>query len=86
VLKTFEADPTVGRSAERIRLLQADKLLDVLASNYRPPKAVERYVGKVAMGEHELLMALGDGTQHIKAKLVRFGRSSQNRHADRTAA
>jgi len=77
VLKTFEADLIVGRSAEGIRLLQADKLLDELAANYRPPKVVDRYVGKVALNESELIQALG----RSEARLVLTGAASAARYS-----
>jgi hypothetical protein len=81
VLKTLEADLIVGRSSAEIRLLQADKLLDELAENYRPPKAVERFVGNVALGERELAPALKKGAQRIGARLVFTGAASAPRYS-----
>ena len=76
VLKTLEADLIVERTPGQIKLLQADKLLDQLAANYRQPKVAERYVGRVAMSERELPSALTAAAAQIGAKFVLSGTAS----------
>lgn len=76
VLKSLEADLIVERTPGKIKLLQADKLLDQLAANYRQPKVAERYVGRVAMSERELPSALTAAAAQIGAKFVLSGTAS----------
>jgi hypothetical protein len=76
VLKTLEADLIVSRSKEGIKLLQASKLLDQLAANYRPPKVVERYVGKVQIADGELSKRLAEGARQIGSRLEITGAAS----------
>ena len=47
MLKTLEADLIVQRREDQIKLIQPEKLLEQLAENYRPPKVIERFVGKM---------------------------------------
>lgn len=81
VLKTLEADLLVSRSEKGIRLLQADKLLDQLAVNYRPPKILERFVGKVALSEGELPRALANAARRIGSRFVMTGAASADRYS-----
>jgi hypothetical protein len=81
VLKTFEADLIIERSRDKTKLLQADKLLDQLVANYRPPKVTERYVGKVALGERELPLALTEAASRLGAKFTLAGTTSAGRYS-----
>jgi hypothetical protein len=51
-------------------------LLDHLAANYRPPKIVERYVGKVEIAEGELSKRLAEGALRIGSRLQITGAAS----------
>jgi hypothetical protein len=55
--------------------------LDELASNYRSPKTVERYVGKIAISELELAKALADAARRIGSRLVMTGAASAPNYA-----
>jgi hypothetical protein len=83
VLKTLEADLIVGRSQEQgIQLLQADKLLDELAANYRAPKVIERRIGKLTISsERELPQAVMEGARRIGANLILTGAASASRYS-----
>jgi hypothetical protein len=81
VLKTLQADLIVGRTSDQITLLQAGKLLDQLATNYRPPKVVERWVGKVTVGERELPKALADAARRVGSRLLLTGAASAPRYS-----
>lgn len=81
VLKTLQADLIVGRSSDQITLLQAGKLLDQLAANYRPPKVVERWVGKVTVGERELPKALATAARRVGSRLLLTGSASATRYS-----
>jgi len=81
VLKTLQADLIVGRSSDQITLLQAGKLLDQLATNYRPPKVVERWVGKVTVAERELPKALAEAARRIGSRLLLTGAASASRYS-----
>ena len=81
VLKTLQADLIVGRSPEGIRLIQGDKLLDLLAANYRPPVVTERYIGKVALDENALPQALAEAANRVGGSLMLTGAASTSRYA-----
>lgn len=81
VLRTLEADLIVARTFGGIRLIQPDKLLQELADNYRPPKAAERYVGKVALPERDLPVAMAEASRQIGARFVLTGAASAARYA-----
>ncbi len=76
VLKTLEADLIVERSSNGIGLIQAEKLLDQLAANYRSPRLLERWVGKVEIGESELSKSLADGARSIDSRFIITGAAS----------
>jgi hypothetical protein len=81
VLKTLEADLIVDRSEGQIRLLQADKLLEQLAVNYRPPKVIERYVGKVDISERKLPKTLAEAAHRLGSRLVLTGAASATQYS-----
>lgn len=81
VLKTLEEDLVIDRTQGQIRLIQADKLLDALAENYRAPKIVERLVVKLATGERELPGVLAGGARRIGERLQITGASSASRYS-----
>ncbi|MGA2230384.1 MAG: hypothetical protein ABSH22_05750 [Tepidisphaeraceae bacterium] len=81
VVKTLEADLIVDRSEGQIRLLQADKLLEQLGTNYCPPKISERSVGKVDIAEGELPKTLAEAARRIGARFVLTGAASAPRYS-----
>jgi hypothetical protein len=81
VLKTLEADLIVERSEGQIKLIQPEKLLEQLAENYRPPKAIERFVGKIAVEERELPRRLTDAAIRFGAELLITGSASAARYS-----
>jgi hypothetical protein len=81
VLKALENDLIVSRDKGSIGLLQGDKLLDLLAANYRPPRVRERVVGRIEMGERELQKALVSAARKNTSKLVMAGAASASQYA-----
>jgi hypothetical protein len=81
VTKALEGDLIVSREQGSIRLLQPDKLLEALATNYRAPKVKERFVGKVALDESQLQQALAQAARKIGAKFVLTGAASATKYA-----
>ncbi len=81
VLKTLEADLIIERSKNQIKLIQPEKLLEALAENYRPPKIVERFVGKLAAAERDLPKILSEAAKRIGAEIVITGSASAARYS-----
>lgn len=81
VIKVLEGDLIVSREQGAIRLLQPDKLLDALSTNYRKPTIKERFVGKVPLGVPELQQALAQAAQRIGSKFVLTGTGSVAKYA-----
>ena len=81
VLKTLRADLIVGRTSDKITLLQPDKLLDQLAANYRPPKVAGRWVGKVIADETELPKKLADAARRVGSRVMATGAASAARYS-----
>lgn len=85
VCKTLAEDLIIerqrlGRSTQ-LRLLQADKLLDALASNYRSPEVRGRFVGKTDLTDGELTDKLLAWQDKTRETIVRTGSSSTDRYA-----
>jgi hypothetical protein len=81
VLKTLEADLIVERSKDKIELIQPEKLLEQLAANYRPPKVIERFVGKIDAVEREIPNLLADAAKRIGSELLITGSASAARYS-----
>jgi hypothetical protein len=79
-LKQLEEDAIVSKSKDGIRLLQADKLLDRLKTNYRPPKIGE-VVRCEIVAESDLSQMMNREAKQAKAKFVLSGSSSVNYYA-----
>ena len=60
VLKALAQEVLVEHNNDGIRLLRADRLLDVLADNYKPPNKTGGFVGRSARPAGELLDRLAD--------------------------
>jgi len=85
VCKTLAEELIIERErngrAIRLRLLQAEKLLDALASNYRSPDVQNRYVGKVNLTDQELTKKLRAWEGTTNEQIVRTGSASTGRYA-----
>jgi hypothetical protein len=81
VLKTLEADLIVERSDDQIKLIQPEKLLLQLAENYRPPKVIERFVGKINVEERDIPKILTDAAKRIGSELLITGSASAARYS-----
>ncbi|RUL81901.1 hypothetical protein [Tautonia sociabilis] len=86
-LSGLEADliveRTPGRSwrLRRIRLLQPDKLLDLLEENYRPPNVRREFTGKTSLTEEELRSALEGWRVDAGRRVVGTGAGSVRAYA-----
>jgi len=76
VLKTLEEELIIGRG-ERIRLLDAKKLLDALRENYRRPDARRRMRGKAG----DLPAALKRISENAEANSLLYARDDPARYA-----
>lgn len=64
-----------------IRLLQPDKLLDLLAENYEPPLVKQRFQGKCSLSSEQLRSELATWSRATNERAVLTGRSSANDYA-----
>lgn len=80
-LAGMQEDLIIGRSKGRIRLLQADKLLEKLSQNYVPPKARERLRFKVEFSGTALLDFLMTQSEERNLPIVATGTSSVGQYA-----
>ena len=79
-LKALHEDLIVERN-DKIRLLQADKLLEKLSENYAPPKIRERVSLKVTEGSATIQEILLRQSGQLNMPLVATGTSSVTRYA-----
>jgi hypothetical protein len=79
VVDALEEDLVVERRQGRtwrtrsLRLLQPEKLLDLLRENYRAPKFGREFLGKTTLAPDELLRMLDDWRRKDKRRVVRTG-------------
>jgi hypothetical protein len=81
VLKVLENDLMISRTSGVIRLLQAEKLLDALVTNFRFPAVESRFVGRVELSENELQAATATAGARLGARLVFSGQTSAPKYA-----
>lgn len=81
VLKRLEDDLVVSRADGRIRLLQADTLMEKLAANYEPPTITERFLGKCSLSREEFSRRLAADAQAKGGKIVLTGAASVEQSA-----
>lgn len=87
VCKSLEADLVIERSrgatpvARRLRLLQPEKLLDLLANNYVPPEVSRTFRGKCGLPPEALCERLAQGAADSSARVVLTGASSVEAYA-----
>ncbi|KKM88502.1 hypothetical protein LCGC14_1258050 [marine sediment metagenome] len=80
-LKRLEEELIISRQGSSIRLLQADALLDNLASNYEPPAIAERFRGRCALPREEVIRRLTASASDEKGKLILTGAASSEKYA-----
>ncbi len=81
-LKQLEEDVVIEKSSKRIRLLQADKLLDRLRSNYEPPKPRGSIRCRIMAKNNETIAAiLNEAAKDAGERIVLSGESSVNFYA-----
>jgi hypothetical protein len=81
VLKRLEDDLVVSRESGRIRLIQPDKLLELLAREYRPPKVNREFLGKTRLTNDRLSRTLASAAERKGARLALTGASSVLQYA-----
>jgi hypothetical protein len=81
VVSSLERDLIVMKEGRLVRLIQADKLLDALKSNYRPPKPVATIKGKIKEPWDSFRKKLDSEVDAHGAQLCQTGRSSVNLYA-----
>ncbi len=79
VLKTMVEDLIITRT-EIIRLLQPDKLLEKLRTNYNPPVVRERIRLKIPENDKSILKLLSEQSQQLDLPLIASGTSSVTRY------
>ncbi|CAN5660156.1 hypothetical protein BH10CYA1_BH10CYA1_56300 [soil metagenome] len=81
-LKQLEEDLVIEKSSKRIRILQADKLLDRLKSNYAPPKPRGSVRCKLTTKNNDNIGAvLLEAAKQAGERIVLSGESSANFYA-----
>jgi hypothetical protein len=87
VCKRLEDDLVIERGrgdspvARRLRLLQPEKLLDLLADNYVPPEVSRSFRGKTSLPPEELRQRLARTAAQVGAKVILTGASSVEAYA-----
>lgn len=79
-LRGLEDDLIIDRS-NGIRLIQADKLLEELKENYRPPRLARKLRMKVEVNSNELPRLIGDTARRLNLPIVATGLASVTRYA-----
>ena len=80
-LKRLEEELVISRQGGSIRLMQADVLMDNLASNYEAPATAERLRGKHALPREEFIQRLTTSAWKKTGKLILTGSASSERYA-----
>ncbi len=87
VCSSLDADLVIERTrdeatgARRLRLLQPDKLLDLLAENYTPPEVKRTFTGKGSLPPDELRRLLASWEGRRGGRVVLTGASSVSAYA-----
>ena len=80
-IKVMEQDLIVGRDRRAVRLLQPDRLLDLLATHYRPPEVELNYVGRVDVSPTYLEQSLSSAAERVGSRFAVTGVASAARYA-----
>jgi hypothetical protein len=70
-----------ARATRQLRLLQPEKLLDLLAANYTPPEITRRFTGKCTLGPESLEQHLSRWEERTGGRIAQTGSSSVDRYA-----
>ncbi len=81
VLQRLEDDLVVARESGRIRLIQPDKLLELLAREYRPPKVSRDFLGKSRLSKDRLSKTLAAAADREGLRIALTGASSVSQYA-----
>ena len=81
VLKRLEDDLVVSRESGRIRLIQPDKLLELLAREYHSPKVSRDFLGKTPLANDRLSQTLASVAEREGVRLALTGASSVPQYA-----
>jgi len=81
VVKKLEHYLVISKEERRLTLLQPDMLLDLLSVNYRTPKIVRHWRGKLGEQSSKFWRKLGTASKIGFAKICRTGRSSAEEYA-----
>ncbi len=81
VVTSLEQDIVISKVAKRLRLLQPDKLLELLSNHYRAPKAVGYWRGKVGEDPSKFWQKLSEASDTGIAAICHTGRSSTEHYA-----
>ncbi len=82
VIATLDADLVIEREAspatklKRVRLLQPEKLLDLLATNYAPPEITRTFTGKIDLPAEKFREALRKWREKTGGRIRATGESS----------
>lgn len=80
VLKVLEEELVVARDGGRVRLLQADKLLDCLVESARPAEVRRRFSGKLSGDRERLPALLLEAAEQAGVRLVATGAASTGQY------
>lgn len=80
-LKRLEEELVVGRSEESIRVLQPDRILELLAENYRPPRVKRRFFGKTWRSREDILKMLEYQGRIARGRVALTGLGSVGQYA-----
>ena len=80
-LKQLEADVTVWRGKEGIKLLQADKLLERLMQNWKAPGRLDTISGKLSASGEEIVRVISSAATKAEAEIVMTGSCSVGAYA-----
>jgi len=81
VLQRLEDDLVVARESGRIRLIQPDKLLELLTREYRPPKVSRDFLGKTRLTKGRLRKTLAAAADREGLRIALTGASSVSEYA-----
>ncbi|MFH1435347.1 MAG: hypothetical protein ABIJ56_06490 [Pseudomonadota bacterium] len=81
VLRQMEEDLIISREGREVRLLQPDKLLERLSTDYRQPRILSRSTGKSPLSLDEISKRMSRFAHSSGLRIVLTGAASVNRYA-----
>jgi hypothetical protein len=80
-LKILEEDLVISREKDKIKLIQADKLLDQLVESYIPPRIKEKFMGRCETPPLEIIQNIKLVAQSYNARLTTTGAGAADKYA-----